>query len=175
MEYNQNESEENLGMSKPKAIIMDLGKVLLYSTEKGHKGKLNPRHKQLTEDLGGEYDFFSYFGLNEELLQLLSTLKKEYPIYMITEGDIQNHPALREKLETAFDYANIHSTGKLGLDKKNPEAYTQILGELGLNPNDVLYVDDSADNAKAASGAGLQIIRYLSEEQTVKDLRNRLE
>lgn len=162
-------------MSKPKAIIIDLGRVLLYSTEDGYKGKLNPRNKQLTEELGGEYDFFSYFGLNDELLQLLSTLKEEYPIYMITEGDIQNHPALREKLETAFDYANIHSTGKLGLDKKNPETYTQILGELGLNPNDVLYVDDSDDNSNAASEAGLQAIRYMTEEQTIKDIRGKLE
>jgi FMN phosphatase YigB (HAD superfamily) len=166
--------EETIQRNKPDVIIMDLGKVLLYSTEEGHKGKLNPRHKQLMEELGDDYDFFNYFGLNEDLLSLLSELKEEYPIHMITEGTIQNFPPLKEKLETAFDYSNIHSTGNLGLDKKTPEAYSKILGELGLNPKDVLFVDDGEENISAASKAGLQTTRFASEEQVIQDLKNKL-
>ena len=52
---------------------------------------------------------------------------KSYPrkhaIYMITEGNIQNYPQLRERLETAFDYDKIISTGTLGLDKKTPKNF----------------------------------------------------
>lgn len=167
--------EETIQGSKPSVIVVDLGKVLLFSTEEGFKGKLNPRHKQLMKELGNDYDFFDYFGLNEELLSLLSELKEQYPIHMITEGTIQNFPLLKEKLETAFDFANIHSTGNLELDKKTPDAYTKILDELGLNPSDVLFVDDSAENIRAAREAGLQTIHFTSEEQAVQSLKKILD
>ena len=159
-------------VGKPRILLVDLGKVLLNSTEEGHKGKLNPRHKQLIEELGDDYHFFDYFGLNEQLLDKLAEIKEEVPIYMITEGNIQDYPALKEKLITVFDYDKIYSTGQLGLDKKTPDAYEYVKNDLGVKPHEILFVDDSDANSDAAESAGLHIVRFISETQTIEALQS---
>ncbi len=60
----------------------------------------------------------------------------------------------------------------MGLDKKTPEAYKYILDKLKLPPSDLLFVDDSAENIAAATQAGLQTIQFVSENQTIQDLKN---
>ena len=94
---------------------------------------------------------------------------------MITEGTIQNHPPLKEKLEKAFDFRNIISTGSLDLDKKKPEAYKYVVAKLEVDPGKVLFLDDSADNANAALQVGLQAVQIISEEQAITELKNRLD
>lgn len=168
------ESKEKL-LPAPQVILMDLGQVLIFSTEEGHQGKLNPRHKELLETQGENYNFFNHFGLNERLLELLAQLKEKYSIYMITEGDIQNHPQLREKLESVFDYGKIVSTGSVGLDKKTPEAYEYVTKMLGISPKEILFIDDSETNIDAAKQQGLQTILFSSEDQVVTQLKNQLD
>ena len=161
-------------LDKPEVILVDLGKVLLFSKEE-LPGKMNPRHKELLETKGDNYPFFEYFGINNNLLSLLSSLKDEYRLSMITEGVIQNHPPLREKLETAFDFEDIISTGALKLDKKKPEAYEHVIKQLGVDASSILFIDDSSANTKAAEKAGLRTIQCTSENQTISELRDRLD
>ncbi len=165
--------EENME-DKPEVLLVDLGKVLLFSKEK-LPGKMNPRHKELLEESGDDYPFFDYFDINEELLGLLASLKDKYRIHMITEGVIQSHPQLREKLESAFDYENIISTGGLDLDKKKPRAYRYVVKRLEINPGKILFIDDSSDNINAASKVGLQVIQYTSKDQAISDLKKKLD
>lgn len=113
----------NKMQAKPKVLLTDLGNVLVYSTEKHHTGKLNPRHTQLLLEEGDNYNFFKYFGINQKLIDLYAQIRQSIPIYMITEGSIQNYPPLKSKLEKAIDYQNIITTGALYLSKKEPEAY----------------------------------------------------
>lgn len=162
-------NKEKIG--EPGILLVDLGKVLLNSSEKDHKGKLNPRHIELMEKLGGNYHFFDYFRLNEKLLSKLTELKEKLPIYMITEGKIQEYPDLKEKLAIVFDYEKIYSTGELGLDKKTPDAYEYVIKDLGVQPHKILFIDDSRKNSDAAKEAGLQVILFESEDQTVDTLQ----
>lgn len=171
---NEVSNSKEVKRARPEVILMDLGKVLLYSKEE-LPGKMNPRHKELLEQEGEDYPFFEYFGVNENLLETLAELKDTSQIYMITEGTIQNHPPLREKLETVFDYDKIISTGGLGLDKKKPEAYRYVSERLGVDPSVVLFIDDSTDNTSAASEVGFDVIQSASEDQTISDLKDRLE
>jgi HAD superfamily hydrolase (TIGR01549 family) len=157
-------------IKKPSIILMDLGKVILFPKE-DLAGKMNSRHKELLETQGEDYPFFDYFGVNEGLLDLLEDLKERYQIYMITEGKIQNHPPLRKRLERVFNYNNIFSTGERGLDKKTPEAYEYVVKKLGVDPEEVLFVDDSSTNIQAASQVGLQTIQSISKDQSTSALK----
>jgi len=159
--------------SKLSVILMDLGMVILYSKEE-LLGKMNPRHKELLEIEGKHYPFFAHFGVNDELLVFLAGLRGKYKIYMVTEGTIQNHQPLKEKLEVVFDFDNIISTGALGLDKKKPEAYEYVVGELGTDPSKILFIDDSLDNVVSASKVGFQTIQFTSEEQVIVDMKEKL-
>lgn len=158
---------------RPEVLLMDLGKVILYSKE-NLPGKMNPRNKQLVKEQGVEYPFFDYFGVRERVLSLLEEIKDKFRIYMITEGVIQNNLLLRKELEHVFNYKNIISTGALGLSKQSPEAYKRAVVRLRTDPEKILFVDDSIDNIKAAEGVGLQTIQFVSEDQTIKDLKERL-
>jgi len=56
---------------------------------------------------------------------------------------------------------------KLGIAKPDPAIYRHTLKELGVRAEETLFIDDRADNIKAARALGMQAIEF----STVKQLR----
>ena len=58
----------------------------------------------------------------------------------------------------AFD--QLLFSWRLGTTKPEPEAFVRATERLDLDPSQVFFVDDSADNVRAAGAAGWQTFRY---------------
>jgi putative hydrolase of the HAD superfamily len=54
---------------------------------------------------------------------------------------------------------------RLGLAKPDAAAYEAVLADLGATPPSVLFIDDRAENALAATAAGLHAVRFTSAEE----------
>jgi HAD superfamily hydrolase (TIGR01549 family) len=139
-----------------KAIVSDFSRVLLFPKDKTYQGSLNALHKKFS--INNDYNILDYFELNTELLDYYKTLTPSINLYILTSDTIQDDPVLQQYLNPIFK--TIYSASKMNVDKKNPEAYKKICIDLNLLPEEVLYVDDSEENSKAAESAGLQIIQY---------------
>lgn len=153
--------------SNIKAILFDFSRTLLFPTDDAYRGDLNPLHKKL-KTVDKNYKFLSHFQLNTELLDYLERLSDRFNLYIFTSGSIQNAPEIAGGLKKKFK--EIYSAEKLGLSKKNPEAYKHISGILGLQVEEILFVDDSIGNIEAAKKAGLKTLLYTSNANLISDL-----
>jgi putative hydrolase of the HAD superfamily len=59
---------------------------------------------------------------------------------------------------------------KLGMAKPEPAIYQHVLNELGVEPEEALFLDDKLVNIEAARAQGIQAIQFLSVEKLRRDL-----
>ncbi len=153
-----------LALRMIKALVTDFSKVLLLAKDNQYTGGLNALDKKLSAN--GEYDFLSHFSLNYELLAFYKILSEKIDIYVFTTGYIQENPALESPLEGIVK--EVFSCARLGLNKSAVAAYQTITEKIGLQPQQVLYIDDKQENVDVAKEAGLQSILYESNDQVMK-------
>jgi len=155
-----------------KAIVSDFSRTLLSPTDKTYTGGLNTLHESLKDR--ADYDIWEYYRLNQDLLAFYKTLGSSIDVYIFTTKYIQEWPPLKEKLDGVFK--DIFSSARLGLpDKTDPQAYKIVAEKLELKPNEILYIDDKQENLDAAKEASMIIIRFESEQQTMKDVDKLIE
>ena len=58
----------------------------------------------------------------------------------------------------------------VGLRKPDPEIYLLACREMGIAPDDALFIDDLGINLKPARALGMQTIKVLNQEQALADL-----
>jgi len=152
-----------------KFIVTDFSKVLLFPKDKNYQGSLNGLYKDIREQEG--FNFFGHFEINQELLDFLKTLREKYELSIFTSNIIQNDKALGPILGPIFK--NIISANEdIGVSKKEKESYLALARKLDANPEEILYIDDSEKNIKAASEASLKTIQYKNNKELIKELKN---
>jgi FMN phosphatase YigB (HAD superfamily) len=151
-----------------KALITDVSKVLLFPVEDAYKGSLNSLYRE-KRDLTN-FDFFEYFKVNEELLDIYRSLLSARPIFILTSDVIQEDSSLKAIWKNFI--TEIFSAFRLNTDKSKPQAYKLVLEKIGLSPEEVIYVDDNETNIKSATSVGLQTILYKNNKDTSESIKN---
>jgi putative hydrolase of the HAD superfamily len=77
-----------------------------------------------------------------------------------------------EPLATAIDHCGWSASFdrrfyscRLGLAKPDAAVYRAVLEDLGATPQSVLFIDDRAENTRAATALGLKTVRFTSAEE----------
>lgn len=153
-----------------KALVTDFSRVLLSPREVDYAGGLNALHRDLTGR--GDYDFWEYFQLNEELLEFYKTLGQKIRVYMFTSEYIQEHTALQPKLERVF--VKVFSAARLNIKKSDSETYRVIAEKIGIKPEEILYIDDKQSNLDCAAETGMSVLRFDSNEQVIPEIKHNL-
>lgn len=111
-----------------------------------------------------------------ERLQWLKEIRKRYKIYMYSNTNLIHYTAFQKIFsectgERNFDdyFIKAHYSHELGLRKPYPESYKRLLEIENLQPEQTLFIDDTAKNIEGAKEAGLQTILLLPPK-TVFDL-----
>ena len=97
-----------------------------------------------------------------EKLRMLRTLKSKYRIAMLSNT---NKVMFESKIPELFkiegltieDYFDdFFLSYKMGMSKPSPEIFIKVAEELGIEPNEALFIDDSQANVDAAAKLGFQ-------------------
>jgi enolase-phosphatase E1 len=101
----------------------------------------------------------------DDSFEKLKKLKeKGIPIYVYSSGSVKAQKLLFSN--TKFGDINYLFSGyfdtKIG-GKKEAESYKKIASEIGLKPEEILFLSDNIDEIKAASKAGMKVIRFARE------------
>lgn len=153
-----------------KALISDFSGVVLKPVDDSYAGGLNALNNKLSTK--GDYDFWRYFQVNENLLTFYKSINTKVDVYVFTTGHIQEHPALQSMLKGAFK--EVFSSERLGLNSKDSDAYAAIVDKIGLKPEEILYIDDKPENIDQANSLGINTILYISNEQAIQGIDNYL-
>jgi HAD superfamily hydrolase (TIGR01509 family) len=148
-------------------MILDFSNVLIFARDRGYHGKLNTLNRKLREAVTGDatYNALDHFDLDHELLDTLKEIKSRGKIsmHLFTDGNMHTMPEIREQLLPVFD--SLNGSAEIGFGKSDPEAFRFLAQRLQLEPNQMLFIDDKAENIEAARLAGLEVIQLISRDQ----------
>ncbi len=110
---------------------------------------------------------------NTAMITYLRRLRPSYKTGILSNAwpEMRQLNESRFGLPDAVDHA-IYSF-EIGVLKPAPEAYAEIVERLAVQPNKVVFVDDSAVNIEGARQVGLQVVHFSDTGQAIDEL-NRL-
>lgn len=110
------------------------------------------------------------FHENEEMAELLTVLKKQRPLYLLSNTNEVHYEHLQEKYNVARHFEELILSYKVGSAKPEAFIYEEVLRRSGLPADQCLFIDDLLANVKAAEELGINTIHF----QGVADLKERL-
>src|SRR3989338_1647589 len=131
----------------------------------------NKNIKAVAFDFFGVIELFEGGGLNTELLSYLPRLKK----LGVKTGIFSNaNSILRERLKE-LDLLEVPDvlviSGEIGHQKPHKEAFQVLFEKLELQPEEVVFVDDTPRSLEKADEIGYIPILYKNNEQLKTDLK----
>ena len=154
-----------------KAIVSDLSRTLLHPKARDYMGELNTLHEGLKNHK--DYDVWDHYQLSESLFDFYKDVGSKVEIYLFTTKFIQEWQPLEKRLKEVFK--EVFCGERLKLKKDDPNSYQVIADKIGFSPSEILFIDDNQTNIQAAKEAGMQVIRFESEDQVLRDFAEKKE
>ena len=76
-----------------------------------------------------------------------------------------------DRLDWARRFDHRYYSCRLGVAKPAPQAFRHVLTDLGAQPGEVLFIDDRAENTRAARDLGMRTITFTSAGDLDRELR----
>ncbi len=111
------------------------------------------------------------FHENEEMAALLTTLKEQRPLYLLSNTNEVHYDYLQERYNVARHFNELILSYKVGSSKPEHDIYKEVLQRSGIRAQNCLFVDDLEANIKAAQEVGMNTIHF----KGANDLKERLE
>ena len=148
----------------PELVKVYLDAEVGKSTMKEFLSKIDPR-------LGNEetINFYkkSYLKhkiLNQGMRELFSILKKKYLLYGFTDTNKEHFEANKEA-GLFEDFNEICKSFQFEMRKSEEGAFSKLLQNISLEPQECLFIDDHAKNIENARKQGFEVIHYTSFPQ----------
>ena len=115
-------------------------------------------------------EFFAGDIVDRTILDYLRSIRPKYKTGLISNAwsGLRNY-VLREKFDDAFDYMIISS--EVGAAKPSEEIFHIALKQLGVLPNEAVFVDDFIENIEACEKVGMKGIHFRDAESAMKQLK----
>lgn len=111
---------------------------------------------------------------NTALIEFIRTLKPAYKIGVLSNAsrpDIVRH-IFADEDQALFDA--VITSFHVGYTKPDPEMFSIICKQLGVEPAECIFIDDQARHLQAGADVGMQTVGYISAEQTIHDVQELL-
>ena len=154
--------------NKIKVLLLDFSYTLCFPKTKEKVDSLSGLYSETLEK-DSSSNALDNFILNRELLDYLQTLKISHKIYIFTSGLMHTDPIIAKILKPIFD--GYITSVELKLPKSFPNAYKIIANKLGVNPDNILFIDDQQKNVVAAQTAGVQAVRYTNNNSVIQEIK----
>ena len=180
------------------AIVWDIGGVLIEDVNIDKLWKNSRKSIQIRNEFGeGKLNTKQFISKGSKLLkkskkQFISNYKKIYSSfnkinntikiyknikldrYIFSDTNPIREYLIKEKTRDIFNLAKkVFLSHKIKMRKGNIKSYKYIIKKIGLEPEKILFIDNSEKNILLAKKAGINAILYTNSEKLKKDL-NRL-
>jgi epoxide hydrolase-like predicted phosphatase len=117
-----------------------------------------------------ESDFWAGDRVDDELVDYLRGLRPGLKTALLSNAWTSLRAALEEEwhISDAFDVVVI--SAEVGLVKPDPRIFHLALSQLGISPDEAVFLDDMQRNVEAARSVGLHAIQFKSTEQAINDM-----
>lgn len=153
-----------------KIVLSDFSRTILYPRDEQYSGSMNSLHEQLCKK--EDYDVWEHFAFHEILLSFYKNISVKIPVYVLTTKYLQAWPPVKARLDECI--RDVFIAEELDLSKSDPVIYCHVAETLGIQTDEILFLDDAEKNIAAAAEAGCVTIRFEEEKQAVEDLKKYL-
>jgi len=116
-----------------------------------------------------EIEYLDTIELNEDFLDFIYTIRKQYKLAIISNDSSRWSKYLREKFDINKYFDVISISGDLKIQKPDERIFQLTLEHLGCEAEDCFYVDDREGNLEAASKVGMKTILFNSRNVQYTD------
>ncbi len=102
------------------------------------------------------------FCENNGMAKLLSELKKNYPLYLISNTNELHFNYVRKQFNILKFFKRTFPSHKIGARKPDPKIYRRVLRQINLKPQEVIFIDDMKSFVAGAKRVGIYAVRFQS-------------
>jgi mycothiol synthase len=135
----------------------------------GDRFNLSPREREEIQA-----DFWRGDRLDEALVCLIRELKQSYKTGLISNAWSDLRDALVHRWQIADAFDDLVISAEVGIRKPDPRIFDISLSNLGLMPDEAVFVDDQDENLEAARRLGLGTVKFSGAQQAVDELKTLL-
>ena len=147
-------------------VLQDAGRPIAEATL-----LLQKDHPEYSKEIAYYYGRWEEMlgGIIDENVKLIKPLKEKYKIYGLTNWSSETLPLAMERYSFFKDLDGIVVSGDEKIIKPDPKIYEVLLNRYDLDAKASLFIDDNADNIKAAEKMGFKTVHF-TEEVNLEEL-----
>jgi HAD superfamily hydrolase (TIGR01509 family) len=107
--------------------------------------------------------------VDTEMLAVLRAVRRHVPAVVLSNGTTRLRRDLHA-LDLADEFDRIFNTAEIGIAKPEPAVFEHVLSELGRRPDEVVFIDDLAENVEGARSVGIRSHQHLDRHGIVEFL-----
>jgi len=112
--------------------------------------------------------FFSADGFDEELYTFTMALKPRYKVALLSNAGPEMRSGVARRFPKFFDMFDVTViSAEVGMVKPDPRIYRLVLDQLGVEPQEAVFVDDFIENVEGARRLGLHAIHFKNSVQAL--------
>jgi len=111
------------------------------------------------------------FWENEGMEKILLKLKKNYPLFVISNTNDMHYEYIRKEFAILRHFDQLFPSHKVGARKPDAAIYQRVLKKIKYKPEETVFIDDVPKFVRGARKVGMHAIRFRSNEQLVRDLK----
>lgn len=139
-------------------------------------GYVQKKMRIANDELGSFKDaFWAGDRLDDELLALINSLRGYYRTVLLSNAWIDMRKNVAQRFGTLDAFEMLVFSAEVGMRKPDPKVFQHVLDLLGADPEEVVFIDDFAENIQAARRLGLRTIQFKNSRQVRADLAAMLE
>lgn len=122
------------------------------------------------------YRLFKYywndiFWENPGMEKLLIRLKKNYPLYLISNTNPMHYTHLKKGFKLLRHFKRKFPSHEVKARKPELRIYRRVLQKIGYRPEETVFIDDMKSFIRGAKKVGMYTIRFQNLGQLKKELR----
>jgi len=122
----------------------------------------HPRHAELIAAYAARWPEMIAGDVPESVDMVEALAARGVPLYALTNWSHETFHHARARFEWLEHFRDIVVSGEVGMKKPDPRIFRLMLQRIGVEPADVVFIDDVADNVAGADALGMRTVHFTS-------------
>src|SRR3989344_7591064 len=101
--------------------------------------------------------------LDSRMLQLVLRLKKTHSVIVLSDDMRESSRTIKKQLRPYFH--RMYFSCDVGIQKPSSRIFRHVCNDLGVKPQDCLFIDDKQENVASAQKAGMHAVQFISYKE----------
>lgn len=115
-------------------------------------------------------DIWSTWVVDPQVLALIDALRSSYRLAVLSNASDALESLLHERYAVAERFETIVVSAKVGVAKPQRAIYDHLLQRLNLRAQEVMFIDDRADNVAVAASIGMHVAWFLNAAELERQI-----